>query len=720
MSSNKSTLHRHQSSTEAQIIERCLEDQDVRIATVNKSHYWFFHVYFNHYVKHKTAPFQQEMFALTKNDALRTIVITAFRGSAKSTIMNMSLALWSILGKPGQKFILLVGQTQVQARQHLKNIKDELETNAILRHDLGPFREEEDEWRNSCLVISNYNAKIMAVSIDQSVRGLRHRENRPDLIICDDIEDLQSVKTREGRDKTYRWVKGELIPAGDTGTKLVFIGNLLHEDCLLKRLQREMGSTSLQGAYREYPLLDSNDACLWPGKYPDRQAVNGERERIGSEAAWQREYLLHILPDSEQLVHREWIHFYDELPPQDSAASYAVGIDLAISVTASADYTAMVSARIEGNGDSRRFYILPNPVNEKLNFFGTIDRAKALTLVQEGKRRAKLYVEDVGYQRSAIETLRNEGCLVEGVPTYGQDKRARLSLVTHLIQSGRVLFPSKGAERLIEQLVGFGTELHDDLADAFAILLLPFMTEEKAKPCAFNRLEIEDWIILNPCRTKMKGRMMIWKEPIKNQRYMAVCDTTPRRGIDQGLEDSEAEGGGTDYSVIQIWNPKTLQMVAMFRAKWPYAKLHEPLMQMAQEYNNAYIIVEATDHGLTVLHNLKRNDYPQWLIHRERVVDKNTKTATKKMGFYTNSKTRPIIIDELATNIKEGYVRVHSRDVQSECLRFVIHDDRQPAAMDGYNENCVMAMAIATYPENVRLAVQALNPTQVTKRDLGL
>ncbi len=718
MSPNKKTSHRQQSSTEAQIIEQCLEDHDLRVATVSESHYWFFHCYFHHYVKHPTAPFQKEMFRLSENDALRTIVITAFRGSAKSTIMNMSLALWSILGKPGQKFVMLVGQTQVQARQHLKNIKDELETNTILRRDLGPFREEEDEWRNSCLVISNYNAKIMAVSTDQSVRGLRHHEYRPDLIICDDIEDLASVKTREGRDKTYKWVKGELLPAGDKDTHIVFIGNLLHEDCLLKRLQREMESTSLQGAYREYPLLDSNGVCLWPGKYPDTQSVKVEQGRIGSDAAWQREYLLRILPDSEQLIHREWIHSYNALPSLNSAASYAVGIDLAIAETAAADYTAMVSARIEGGGDSRRFYILPNPVNEKLNFLGTINRAKTLALSHGGMRRVKLYVEDVGYQRSAIETLRNEGCLVEGVPTHGQDKRARLSLVTHLIQSGRVLFPSKGAERLIEQLVGFGTELHDDLADAFAILLLPLMTEEKAKK-VFDQLAIEDWIIQDPLLTTTEG-MMVWRKPIVGQRYTAVCDTTSRRGIEQSLGDSEAEAeGGTDYSVIQIWDLKHLQMVAMFRAQWPYAKLHEPLLQMAREYNDAYIIVEATDHGLTVLNNLERN-YPHWLIHRERVVDRDTKTATRKMGFYTNGKTRPLIIDELATNIKEGNVRVHSRDVQSECVRFIIHDDGQPAAMDGYKDNCVMAMAIATYPPNVSLALQALNPTQVTKRDLGL
>lgn len=60
----------------------------------------------------------------------------------------------------------------------------------------------------------------------------------------------------------------------------------------------------------------------------------------------------------------------------------------------------------------------------------------------------------------------------------GQDKQSRLTLITHLIQQGKVLFPRFGAEELIQQLVGFGTEKHDDLADAFAILLLKIIEED--------------------------------------------------------------------------------------------------------------------------------------------------------------------------------------------------------------------------------------------------
>jgi hypothetical protein len=190
--------------------------------------------------------------------------------------------------------------------------------------------------------------KIMAVSIDQSVRGLRHKQYRPDLMIADDIEDLQSVKTKEGRDKTYGWVKGELIPAGDTQTQVVFIGNLLHEDCLLKRLEREIKSNELQGIYCEYPLLDEHETCIWPGKYPTSGHIDIEKQRIGSEAAWQREFLLHIISDAERVIFPEWIQYYDQLPSEGDRRFLhtATGIDLAISQNDSADYTAMVSGKV--------------------------------------------------------------------------------------------------------------------------------------------------------------------------------------------------------------------------------------------------------------------------------------------------------------------------------------------------------------------------------------
>jgi hypothetical protein len=216
---------------------------------------------------------------------------------------------------------------------------------------------------------------------------------------------------------------------------------------------------------------------LWPGKFKDATAIEDERMRIGSDASWQREYLLRILPDANRVVQRRWISYYDDLPKLRRIHMAATGVDLAISLKESADFTAMVSAKIFDGHD--HIYVLPNPVNERLSSHDTIDRIEKLSgILGEGYRaRAPIFVEDVGYQRAVVETLKNHSYPAEGVSPMGQDKRARLALIAHAIQDGTIVFPKIGCEKLITQLVGHGSERFDDLADAFSLLMLR-MTEE--------------------------------------------------------------------------------------------------------------------------------------------------------------------------------------------------------------------------------------------------
>ena len=98
-----------------------------------------------------------------------------------------------------------------------------------------------------------------------------------------------------------------------------------------------------------------------------------------------------------------------------------------------------------------------------------------------GGHPTSMFIEDVSFQRTLIEQLVIDGFPAEGVKVAGQDKRERLSLTAHLIKSGKVKFPKKGCEMLISQLTYFGYEAHDDLADAFAILILKIM-ERSLRP----------------------------------------------------------------------------------------------------------------------------------------------------------------------------------------------------------------------------------------------
>ena len=63
---------------------------------------------------------------------------------------------------------------------------------------------------------------------------------------------------------------------------------------------------------------------------------------------------------------------------------------------------------------------------------------------------------------------------MEGIPPRGE-KRERIALTTAAIKEGLILFPKKGAEELILQLIGFDVEKYDDLADAFSLVANQFI-----------------------------------------------------------------------------------------------------------------------------------------------------------------------------------------------------------------------------------------------------
>lgn len=445
----------------------------LRRAATRRSHLLFFHTYLGRHISYPTAPFQRKLLKLAQDEREKFLVVEAFRGSAKSTIMALSYPVWAIIGAPQKKFVLIVCQTQAQAKQALKNIKDELTENRLLKTELGPFDEPDDEWRQTSIVVPKYGARITAVSLDTSVRGMKHGSYRPDLIVCDDLEDLSSVKVKDNRDKLYRWFFGDLVPMGDVNTKVVVIGTRLHDDSLLMRLRRDIDSGALSGVTCSFPIVDTHGVIAWPGKFPDMEAIEALRKTVPSVQAWSREFLLQIVDDEETVVKREWIKRYTDMPPIDDNPDFFVtltGVDLAITEDTKADYTAAVTMSVFRSRDGAwSAYVHPFPLNEHLTFPDARTRLKLISKVMGKGNPTPLYIESVQYQRAMPQDLRHDGFPAEEFKVHGQDKRQRLSLITHLVQEGIILFPESGCEELLSQLINFGAERHDDLADAFAI-----------------------------------------------------------------------------------------------------------------------------------------------------------------------------------------------------------------------------------------------------------
>jgi hypothetical protein len=214
--------------------------------------------------------------------------------------------------------------------------------------------------------------RILSRSRGQKVRGLKHRQHRPFLIVADDVEDLDWVRTQENRDKSDRWFRGNVLPSVDEHFgRVIVIGNWLHTDGLMARLKNT-------GIFKvlEFSLLREGDGteierCTWKAKHPTQEAIDGKRNELG-DIGLRREMLLQVVPEEGQDVLPEDIYWYDE-PPFDDGNYIAHGVDLAISTKESADQTAIVSGEVTWPNGRLEIYVQPHPVIRRMTFSDTME-----------------------------------------------------------------------------------------------------------------------------------------------------------------------------------------------------------------------------------------------------------------------------------------------------------------------------------------------------------
>lgn len=457
-----------------QIIKRLMNERRIRVEVTRQDLSLFFSFYFTKYIKYSLAPFQLEILKLLQDEKNKTIVITAFRNSAKSTFCSLVLPIWSVVGIQQKKNILIVCQTEQKAEQTLINIRRELESNKILVSDHGIFYSNNDEWNKRTLVVAKYGARITVVSVSESIRGVKHDEHRPDLMIYDDLEDVQSAKTQEGRDKLWEIVTREFMPLGTKDTRHIFIGNLIHPDATMVRLKNLIENKKMYGVYREYPLV-KDDVILWPGQFPNMQAVEELKKQQPSEIDFQREYMLLMVPEGNQLVFPKDIHRYeeDDLLVRADFQMYLILIDPAVSGerTSRHDKTGIIVLRVYGSGESMKMYISPNPVNDWLEWPEIIAKVKSITSSFGPSATYQILVEGGSTQKGLTQMLKYQGLNAQEITPQGNDKRTRISMLVPWLSS-KIAFPKTGTEELEHQLFYFGAERYDDLVDSLTLISL--------------------------------------------------------------------------------------------------------------------------------------------------------------------------------------------------------------------------------------------------------
>lgn len=177
----------------------------------------------------------QEIFEILDDDSIQLAAIAAPRGFGKTSIVNMAYPAKKILYRE-KNLIVPISCTATQAVMHSENLKRELLQNPIVTTLFGPMKS--DSFSKECW-ITQTGIMILPRGAGQQVRGILHKQYRPDLIICDDLEDPESVQNEDLRKKLKEWFFADVCNAvnrAQKGWKIVVIGTILHEDSLLANL----------------------------------------------------------------------------------------------------------------------------------------------------------------------------------------------------------------------------------------------------------------------------------------------------------------------------------------------------------------------------------------------------------------------------------------------------------------------------------------------------
>jgi len=247
--------------------------------------------YFSHYLKRRSSKLHRYLYKLLnrkivskRKDKSFKIAIAAPRSNAKSSVISLIFPLWCLCFDK-KKYIIMLSDTGGKAEGFLEDIKRELIHNEKLVRDFPDVCGKGSMWRVD-EIITNNDIKIKATGTGSNIRGERYGMYRPDLVIGDDLENSEMVRSKTKREHIrYDWFnKDVLYVGGEAGTQTDFfvIGTILGKDSLLNALldaeQYPAWESRRFAAVIKFPESDKWEE--WESIYKNRLNANRQEDAL--------------------------------------------------------------------------------------------------------------------------------------------------------------------------------------------------------------------------------------------------------------------------------------------------------------------------------------------------------------------------------------------------------------------------------------------------------
>lgn len=173
----------------------------------------------------------------------------------------------------------------------------------------------------------------------------------------------------------------------------------------------------------------------------------------------------------------------------------------------------------------------------------------------------------------------------------------------------------------------------------------------------------------------------IFKDCEKHHEYQIGVDTS--------------EGIGLDYSALSCVDVYTGEQVAFWKGQVQPDLLKTNIIPLARYYNDAKIIPEINNTGIAFVANLKM-EYQN--IYVRKAFDTDTDTEKHVYGWKTTSSTKPLLVDNFLTLLREGKATIRSTKVINEMPTFVYTDDvkkKGMGAQGGFHDDALIATMLS-------------------------
>jgi hypothetical protein len=282
-----------------------------------------------------------EIWPLLTSTAMQRVLLAIPRDHAKTTLSKLAV-VWYFLFT-NHRFCVYLSNTNTIAKNACKDIMGYFNSPNFkaVYGDIRIVKESETDslWRFDIQMPDGRvkHCILRAVGTGQQMRGINIDNQRPDIAVVDDAEDLENTDSELLQKKLDRWVFGTFLKALARQRKVIWLGNMLQKTSLLARLaNRPNWNPVVFGAL----VKDANTGAirpLWEQRWPLKELVEDfqEYKDLGLVETWMCE-MMNMPGHGVDGFTQEQLH-YQAIPGPDNILAAWLVLDPAFGENATND-----------------------------------------------------------------------------------------------------------------------------------------------------------------------------------------------------------------------------------------------------------------------------------------------------------------------------------------------------------------------------------------------